>query len=88
MKHELKIILGATVQDTMVLVDEQPIGYIQDIKFHASVKEARPLIEIVFPNLLPFESTNKDIVEILKRQLNLLKDCPNVNVILEDIKFE
>ncbi len=88
MKHELKVILGPTTHDTLVLVDNQPIGLIQDIKFHASVDSVTPEIEIVFPNLMPFRATNETMVKNLEEHLELLKELPHVKVTLKDIEFE
>ena len=87
MKHELKVILGATSAETLVLIDDQPIGLIQDIKFHVSVENPTPQIEIVFPNLMPFRNTNRQMVEQLELHLEELKKLPHVKVTLEDLKF-
>lgn len=87
MKHELKVILGESAANTFVLVDNQPIGLIQDIKIHVGVNSTQPEVEIVFPNLLPFAQTNKSMVDILEHQLKLLKELPQVKVTLQDIKF-
>lgn len=88
MKHELKVILGPTTHETLVLVDNQPIGLIQDIKFRASVESLIPEIEIVFPNLMPFKATNEVMVTELERTIELLKELPHVKVTIKDIEFE
>jgi hypothetical protein len=66
MAHELKVILGDTARNTIVYIDNQPIGLIQDIKFHASVNSPIPELEIVFPDLTPFRKTNGSMVKTLE----------------------
>lgn len=88
MKHELKVIIGATTAETVVYADNKAIGLIQDIKFHASTESTTPEIEIVFPNLLPFKTTNRQTVEQLEAQLELLKEFPHVKVTIQNIRFE
>lgn len=92
MKHELKVILGPTAHETLVLVDNEPIGLIQDIKFHVGVNHTVPDIEIVFPNLLgpgvdADYAQNSVMVRQLKKTLELLKDLPHVKVTLQDLQF-
>lgn len=87
MKHELKIIWGDSSANTIVLVDNKPIGLIQEIRCHVSVNTPIPEIEITFPNLQPFAQTNKSMVDMLEQQLELLKELPQVKVTLQDIKF-
>jgi len=88
MKHELKVILGDSTANTLVLVDNQPIGLIQEIKIHAGVHQHSPEVEIVFPNLRPFASSNKSIVDELEKTLKLLAELPQVKVTLQEIKFD
>jgi hypothetical protein len=87
MKHELKIILGPTAHETVVYVDDQPIGLIQDIKFHANVDDTATEIEIIFPNMFPFSDTNVHMCMILEDALEELKKVPHVKVTLKDIEF-
>jgi hypothetical protein len=87
MKHELKVILGDSTANTIVLVDNNPIGLIQEISFKASVEHQAPEIEIVFPNLHLFASTNKELVNQLEAQVQLLKELPQVKVTIRDIKL-
>ena len=88
MKHELKVILGETTSDTHVLVDNQPIGLIQELKMSVAVGNPAPQIEIVFPNLEPFTQTNKELVDTFHKQIALLKELPQVKVTLQDLNFE
>ena len=87
MPHELKVILGDTINDVNIYVDNQRIGMIQDIKVHAGVHQQKPEIEIVFPDLRPFRNTNKDTVEALEKTLDLFKDMPNVKVTIAPVKI-
>jgi len=86
MKHELKVILGDSAANTIVLVDNQQIGLIHEIRFKASVETHTPEIEIIFPNLRPFATTNKELVEHFERQLLLLKELPHVKVKIQELK--
>ena len=87
MKHELKVIMGETTSDTHVFVDNQPIGLIQELKMSVAVGNHAPTVEIVFPNLAPFEQTNKQLVETFHKQIELLKELPQVKVTLQDLNF-
>lgn len=87
MQPELKIVMSGPSSDKIIVyVDGQPIGLIQDIKFHASVNDS-PTVEIIFPNLFPFKSSNKSTVDQLEQQMDLLKKVPNVKVTLQNLKF-
>lgn len=77
---------------TIVSLDGQPVGMIQDIKVQANVKDAMPTIEITFPNLLGGEvdpnyiktsSLARDLAEMLEK----LKRIPNIKVKLEDLEW-
>lgn len=90
MNKELKIISkGPSVAQTVVFVGEKPIGLIQRIKFTASVTDPFSEIEIIFPDLLsiPWYS-NESLLNSLKENLELLKEFPNVKVVLEKLTFE
>ena len=87
MGHELKIIVGETNANTIVLLNNQQLGLIQDIKVNVSVDSPSPEVEITFPNIFSFADTNKELVELLKNQLDLLKSVPNVKVNLKALDF-
>lgn len=87
MNHELKIIIGSTTADTTVFLDEKPLGYIQDIKIHATVDNLIPTVEIVFPDFRPFRNSNKETVELFEEQLKLLSQIPNIKVTLAPLDF-
>lgn len=80
---EFKVIVGADAVNTHIYVDDEPIGLIQDIKFHVGVS-ASPLVEIVFPDLRPFNSA---AAQKVADQVELLKDLPQVKVTLAKIEF-
>lgn len=85
MKHELKIILGATPAQTLVLIDDEPVGLIQEIKFHVKVDSDDTDIEIVFPNFLKHKDTNSTFATQLEHTLELLKEFPHIRVLLKPI---
>lgn len=85
MKHELKIILGATPPKTLVLIDDQPVGLIQEIKFHVKAGGDDTDIEIVFPDFLKHKDTNSVFATQLEHTLELLKEFPHVRVLLKPI---
>jgi hypothetical protein len=85
MKRELKIITGPTVHDTRVLVDDEPIGLIQDIKFEANVEHTTPLIQITFPDFRQHRETNASMAKTLDHYLDMLKEFPYVQVVLRRI---
>jgi hypothetical protein len=85
MKHELKVILGATPHQTLVLIDDEPVGLIQEIKFHVKAGGTDTDIEIVFPNFLEHKETNKVFATQLEQTLELLKELPHVRVLLKPI---
>lgn len=90
MNKELKIISkGPATAQTLVFIDEKPIGLIQRIRFVASLDDPFSEIEIVFPDLLsiPWYS-NESLLNSLRENLELLKEFPNVKVILEKLTFE
>lgn len=93
MTHELKIILGPTAHKTLVMIDDRPIGLIQDIKFHVGIDSVVPEIEIVFPNLFSDQidqnyKNNSVMVRELKNSLDLLKTMPHVKVTLQELDFK
>lgn len=80
---EFKMIVGTSGADTYVYVDNKQVGYIQDIKVHVGV-DTSPQIEIVFPDLRPF---NHDAAKRVAEQVELLKDLPQVKTSLVKLKM-
>lgn len=75
-----------------VYVDEQQIGLIQDVKFHASAHENFPEVEIVFPNLFDSQVDQKSVksgglLDMLKKNLELFKEIPHVKVTLASLDW-
>ncbi len=84
MVGELKIIVGETSQSTHVLLDNQPVSWIQDIKIHANAEDSSVSVEITFPDLtyLP----NGKISQEIANQSDLLRAfSPHVSIILKPI---
>ena len=85
MKHELKVILGATAHETMVYIDDQPVGLIQEIKFVANATTGETDIELVFPDFREYKQTNGNFARQLEDTLELLKEMPHIRVLLKPI---
>lgn len=81
-------------QKTTIYLDGKQVGLIQDIKVQATVEEVLPKVEVTFPNLFdmnidPAYYANQGpdgLVSMLKDTITNLKDLPNVNVVLKDLK--
>lgn len=84
MQHELKVIMGDSAHNTRVLLDDEPVGLIQEISFHAKAGENGTKIVLVFPNPkdLPL---NSPLAKELESKLEILKEMPHVGVILQPI---
>jgi hypothetical protein len=81
MSKEFKVIIGKTAGETYVMVDNQPIGYIQEIKFSVGVDKS-PEVEIVFPDLRPF---SVEAAKTVADQIALLTGLPQVKVKLQKV---
>jgi hypothetical protein len=92
MAHELKIIVGDSLADTKVFIDDKKIGMIQDIKLHIGVDTVLPEVEIVFPNLFQtnidptFYRTSTASADLMQT-LEILKEMPHVRATLKDLDF-
>jgi len=93
MEHELKIIMSGKLNSMVkVYIDDRQVGLIQDVKFHASAHEDFPEVEIVFPNLFDSQVDQNSIrkggiLDMLKKNLDLLKEIPHVKVTLADLDW-
>ena len=90
MAKELKIVIGSNTYETLVYLNDEPIGMIQDIKIHVNCNEIHPTIEIVFPNLFGMEISDtyyraSSIPKQLAQHMWDLSDIPNVKVTLKDL---
>ncbi len=85
MKHELKVILGATARETLVFIDDQPVGLIQEIKFVANAETGKTDIELTFPDFREYATTNGAFAKQLDSTLELLKEMPHIRVLLKPI---
>lgn len=83
MKKELKLIVGETTGEVHVWVNNQPVGFIQEVKFHVGI-QSNPEVEIVFPDLRPYsEDTARNVAD----QIGLLAGLPQVKVTLQKVEF-
>jgi hypothetical protein len=95
MVNQLKIIMDAandgTILNTksLVYVDDEVIGYIQDVKIHLNAKSTMPFIEITFPD---FHSPDVDPLYLndslsknVDKYILKLKQFPNVKIMLQNI---
>lgn len=80
-------------QKTSIYLDGKQVGLIQDIKVQATVEEILPKVDITFPNLFDSNIASHyanqgpdNLVNMLKTTISDLKDLPNVNVVLKDLK--
>ena len=97
MTDELKIIMNTaddgTILNTksLLYVNDEVIGCIQDLKIHLSVKSALPLIEVTFPNFHDPEVDQSYINQVnglskdVDLYINILKKFPNVKIRLQNI---
>ena len=83
MKKELKFIIGETAGDVHVLVNNQPVGFIQEVKFCVGT-ESNPQVEFVFPDLRPY---SEDAARKVADQIGLLAGLPHVKVSLQKVEF-
>lgn len=85
MKHELKVIMGDTSHNTQVLIDDVPVGLVQEVSFHAKAGETGTKIVLIFPKPEDLGRDDSPLVKDLKKTLEILKDMPHVGVILQPI---
>lgn len=57
---ELNIKITDNVGGCLVTLDGEPVGLIQSVKVDISVESPQPKVEVVFPDLRPYESNFKD----------------------------
>lgn len=90
MTKELKIVVGPNSYKTMVYLNDEPIGLIQDIKIHVSCNDPFPQVEIVFPNLFALDIgqnyyQSSPLPKQLAQKLWDLSEVPNLKVTLQDL---
>lgn len=85
MKHEFKVILGATSMETKVFIDDKPVGLIQEIKFVANAATGETDTELTFPDLQEYKMAGGGLAKDLEYTLELLKEIPHVKVVLKPI---
>ena len=87
---EIKIIISLdedgkiTSTKTNIIVDDERIGLVQDIKFHASAIDVISNLEITFPNLRP-HITHSKLINKIEAYKKLLGDIPGVKIHLKEI---
>lgn len=69
---------------TNISLDDEQIGLVQDIKFHASVNDVIPNLEITFPDLRPYK-THPQLINRVEAYKKLLSDIPGVKIHLKEI---
>jgi hypothetical protein len=90
---EFKIVMTAIYDDetdesvitsynTIIYLDDKPMGLVQDIKIHANARNQFPTIDITYPedNIL-CPSFNKDIAQYKKA----LENIPNITIHTVDL---
>jgi len=71
---QLKVVIGESVSDTKILIDDEPLGWVQDIRIHVSVDKLEPEIEITFPQY------NEWPIKDVEQNVARLADFPNVKI--------
>ena len=74
MEHELKIITKGATSSVQIFLDGEKLGYIQDIKLHASVNNIIPTISITYPSshlILKEQEKLNSQIEILQTFLHV-----------------
>jgi hypothetical protein len=82
MNSELKIIINENIHNVKVLLDDQPIGMIQEIKFRADVDGDIVTLELVFPDLTGYSTP---LSAQLTETLIKLRSIPWVQVSLRPL---
>lgn len=80
---QLIIMVGETTADTLIYVDGQPVGWVQEVKLHVSV-DAKPEVEIIFPDLRKFRLNSAARVA---ESVALLEGMPHVKATLKEPEF-
>jgi len=94
---EIKIIIKVNENNcivshnTLVTVDDEPIGCIQEISFNANVNELLCKLDVVFPNLKSDKIDQKsyrlspNLISAVDHSVEKLKDILGVNISLKEI---
>ena len=84
---QLKIIMGSSPTNTLVYIDDEPVGLIQNIKVEVSVDNPFPNIEITFPNLFDkhYQSINGGLTKDLAYHIERLEKIPGVTIKLKEL---
>ena len=96
MEHEFKIVLkmedGKPLASHKVTIylDDEPVGMVQDIKFHAAAGESLPSLDITFPNLRSDKIADSyyktaNMAKDTDRWIDKLKNLPGIRVFLKEI---
>ena len=96
MEHEIKIIMkfkdNETLKSskTMLYIDDNPIGCIQNIKLEVDAHNYFPNLTITFPNLEsdkidPSYYKKPNLLDDVKMYIEKLKNIHGVNIVLEEI---
>jgi hypothetical protein len=80
---QLIIMVGETTADTVIYVEGQPIGWVQEVKLHVAV-DSSPTVEVVFPDLRKFSG---DAATKVAEQVALFEGMPNVKITLKPVEF-
>lgn len=92
--NELKIIMRyddgkpITSTNTVIYINDKPIGCIQNIKTEIDAGNYVPKIEITFPNLKSeriSDSYKSPFIKEIDGQIDELSKIPNVKIVLKDI---
>ena len=105
MEHEIKIIMKYSddnpinAANTLVYVDDEVIGCIQNIKLNVNAYNKIPELEVTFPNLrsidiapsyygrkdFPDGHIETDLVATVDHNINRIKEVNGIRIVLGDI---
>ena len=77
-------------KDVLVYINDEPVGALQDIKFHASVDKSTCDLEVTFPDLHSHKihrsyHDGANLVATVDRMASIFKSFLGVKVILKDL---
>ena len=93
MKQELKIVMTSgedngllTTPNTVVSINDTPIGSLQNIKIIAEAGEISPIVELTFPDLKTLPQYTSTLTNDINAYIEKLSKIRNIKIILKDMR--
>lgn len=83
-KNKITISLGERILETVILINDQPIFGIIDVKLHINANDVMPTMHIIMHS--PNNDMSEDLKKSLENNFNLLKSIPYIEVTLQELK--